>query len=141
MSAGQIYFSLEQKIGDLIDWYNVQFYSQGNLYTTCDGLLTNSGGPFPQTSLFELVAGGIPQEKLVIGKPALLRDVESFAVRRSMEDSGLPSRRAATPTPASVNTNGFVDPSVLSQCLVTAVAKGWNAGVMVWEVRINLHYR
>lgn len=133
----------------MISWYNIQFYSQGTMYTTCDGLLSKSGDPFPGSSLFEIAAGGIPLEKLMIGKPAKLEDVEGFTVKRSVKDSGSPSQGAATntstnapaPTPASVNTNGFIDPSVLSQCLVTAVAGGWNTGVMVWEVReINLYY-
>ena len=30
--------------------------------------------------------------------------------------------------------NGFLEPQTLAQCLVEAKAKGWNAGVMAWEV-------
>ena len=42
-------------MGPLIDWYNVQFYSQGTAYTTCGTLVNASGDPFPATSLLEVV--------------------------------------------------------------------------------------
>jgi len=61
----------------LIDWYNVQFYSQGTAYTTCETLITESGGDFPGTSLMEIVNSGIPQEKVVLGKPGTAVDAGS----------------------------------------------------------------
>lgn len=146
----QIYFEFEQQVGQMVDWYHIQFYSQGNLYTDCNGLLTESGGAFPGTSLFELIAAGLPQEKLLIGKPAALIDVETISVKRSVEEDSSFRKRVAVVnstatthisstvapklTPAATqNTNGFMPASVLSQCLATAVAQGWNAGFMVWE--------
>ena len=87
--------------------YNVQFYNQG-LYTTCDGLINASGGAFPGTALLEIPKSGIPLDMLVIGKPATAADA----------------------------TNGFMDPATLGTCVKQAKAKGWNGGVMVWQVRL-----
>ena len=84
----------------------MQFYNQG-LYGDCAGLLTSSGGAFPGSSLFEIPKNGIPLNKLVIGKPATAADA----------------------------SNGFMDPATLGSCVKQAKAKGWNAGIMVWQVR------
>ncbi|KAI1792144.1 glycoside hydrolase [Ganoderma leucocontextum] len=102
--AAGAYVTIHKNVGSLIDWYNVQFYNQG-LYATCDGLLTASGGAFPGTSLFEIPKNGIPLDMLVIGKPATAADA----------------------------SNGFMDPATLGTCVSQAKAKGWNAGVMVWQ--------
>ena len=84
----------------------MQFYNQG-LYGDCAGLLTSSGGAFPGSSLFEIPKNGIPLDKLVIGKPATAADA----------------------------SNGFIAPATLGTCVKEAKAKGWNGGVMVWQVR------
>ncbi|TBU27275.1 glycoside hydrolase family 18 protein [Dichomitus squalens] len=105
--AGGAYLKVDQTVGDAIDWYNIQFYNQGtDEYTTCDGLLNTSGGSWPNSSLFEIAAQGVDLQKLVIGKPA-----------QSAGDAN----------------NGFIDPTTLAGCLAQAKAKGWGAGVMVWE--------
>ncbi|EED77818.1 hypothetical protein POSPLDRAFT_120960 [Postia placenta Mad-698-R] len=103
---GGAYLQVDQQVGDLIDWYNVQFYNQGvTEYTDCTGLLTQSSTTWPGTSLFEIAAAGVSLDKLVIGKPAVAADA----------------------------TNGFMDASTLASCVSQAQAKGWDAGVMVWE--------
>jgi len=71
---GQPYAQLDASVGKHIDWYNVQFYSQGTAYTTCDTLVSQSGDPFPGTSLLEIVASGVPQQKVVMGKPGTAVD-------------------------------------------------------------------
>jgi hypothetical protein len=50
--------------------WNIQFYNQG-MYTDCNGLLTQSASPFPNTALFQLASAGWVANKLVIGKPAV----------------------------------------------------------------------
>ncbi|PIL36371.1 hypothetical protein GSI_00059 [Ganoderma sinense ZZ0214-1] len=102
--AAGAYVKINQNVGSLIDWYNVQFYNQG-LYGDCAGLLTSSGGAFPGSSLFEIPKNGIPLNKLVIGKPATAADA----------------------------SNGFMDAATLGSCVKQAKAKGWNGGVMVWQ--------
>ncbi|THH32471.1 hypothetical protein EUX98_g1721 [Antrodiella citrinella] len=102
--GGGGYLRVDQTVGNLIDWYNVQFYNQ-NDYTTCTSLLTTSGSGFPQTSLFQIIASGISESKLVIGKPANSGDA----------------------------TNGYIDPGTLAGCVSQAVNMGWNGGVMSWE--------
>lgn len=133
----QPYSQLNQQVGQLIDWYNIQFYSQGTAYTTCETLVTTSGAPFPGTSILEIVNSGVPASKVMMGKPAALIDVnvaaEIAGVGRLPGPVGRSLQITGRSTPA--NTNGFMDSSMLAQCLVTAVAHDWNAGFMVWEVR------
>lgn len=103
-SAGA-YRKVQSSVGDLIDWYNIQFYNQ-NEYTTCDGLLTTSSSTFPNTAVFQIASSaGVPLNKIVIGKPANTADAN----------------------------NGFIDTNTLAGCVATAKGKGWNAGVMVWQ--------
>lgn len=100
------YTKIHQQVGDLIDFYNVQFYNQGSTYDTCDNLIWNAGDAFPLTSVFEINKySGVPLDKIVVGKPAIASDA----------------------------SNGFVKPSVLGACLNVGVQNGWNGGVMFWE--------
>ncbi|KZP24588.1 glycoside hydrolase family 18 protein [Athelia psychrophila] len=104
--GGGGFLLVDQKVGSLVDWWNVQFYNQGTTeYTTCAGLFTQSSSSWPQTSLFEIAASGVAQNKLVVGKPATSADA----------------------------TNGYIDPATLAGCVQTAAATGWSGGVMVWE--------
>ncbi|KAL0953846.1 hypothetical protein HGRIS_005022 [Hohenbuehelia grisea] len=106
--GGGAYLTVHQNVGNLIDWYNVQFYNQGSSeYTTCAGLLTTSSSTWPKSALFQIAASGVPLSKLVIGKPAVAGDA----------------------------SNGFVSTSTLASCLQQAKNQGWNGGAMVWEVR------
>ncbi|KAL1943057.1 hypothetical protein VTO73DRAFT_4728 [Trametes versicolor] len=105
-SAGA-YLKVDQTVGDLIDWYNVQFYNQGTTeYTTCDNLLNTAGGDWPGSALFEIAAAGVDLNKLVIGKPG---------------------------NNAGDADSGFIAPATLAGCVAQAKAKGWDAGVMSWE--------
>ncbi|KAG1776462.1 glycoside hydrolase family 18 protein [Suillus placidus] len=129
--ASGAYLMVHQNVGSLNDWYNIQasISRQGILdtntafrvlysstigtseYTTCSGLLIASAPMQPNTALFQIAAAGIPLDKLVIGKPAT--DVDA--------------------------SNGYMDPSLLAQCLGDAVQQGWNAGIMVYQAsEINL---
>ncbi|RDX48223.1 glycoside hydrolase [Lentinus brumalis] len=102
--AAGAYLTVNKNVGQLIDWYNIQFYNQG-LYTDCEGLLNTSGGAFPGSSVFEIAANGVDLNKLVIGKPGTAADA----------------------------TNGFIDPATLGTCVDQAKAKGWSAGVMAFQ--------
>ncbi|THU80875.1 glycoside hydrolase [Dendrothele bispora CBS 962.96] len=99
------YIDVHKQVGDGIDWYNIQFYNAGpDEYTTCDSLLNKSSSQYPNTSLFEIVGAGIPQNKVVLGKPATTKDAQQ----------------------------GNMDADVLAGCLETAKGKGWSGGVMAW---------
>nr|GAT55156.1 glycoside hydrolase family 18 protein [Mycena chlorophos] len=103
---GNAYLGVDAAVGNLIDWYNIQFYNQGTTeYTTCAGLLTASSSQWPKSALFQIAANGIPLNKLVIGKPAATSDAGS----------------------------GYMDPGTLATCLEQANAKGWSGGVMTWQ--------
>lgn len=105
--TGGGYSHIHSAVGSGIDFYNVQFYNQGQgAYTDCDGLLFQSTSSWPGTSVFEINSvGGVPLEKIVIGKP-----INSDAA-----------------------SNGYTDPSTLGRCVSQAQSKGWNAGLMFWE--------
>ncbi|KAF7976283.1 hypothetical protein HWV62_7184 [Athelia sp. TMB] len=103
--ASGAYLKVNQEVGSQIDWYNVQFYNQGSTeYTTCAGLLTTSSSSWPKTALFQIAASGVPENKLVIGKPGSSGDA----------------------------SNGYVAPATLATCVAQAKAKGWSGGVMSW---------
>jgi len=104
--GGGGYLKVHASVGNLIDWYNVQFYNQGATeYTTCANLLTTSSNTWPKTALFQIAASGVPLSKLVIGKPGT----------------------------TNAASNGFMSTSTLASCLAQAKSQGWNAGAMVWE--------
>ncbi|PPR08139.1 hypothetical protein CVT24_012353 [Panaeolus cyanescens] len=104
--AGGGYVKVHNAVGNLIDFYNVQYYNQGDTeYTNCTTLLTASSSTWPQTAVFQLVSSGIPASKIVIGKPATKAD----------------------------GTNAWVSASVMADCLRQAKKQGWNGGVMAWE--------
>ncbi|KIL69269.1 glycoside hydrolase family 18 protein [Amanita muscaria Koide BX008] len=104
--GGGGYLKIHASVGHLIDWYNIQFYNQGPTeYITCPSLLTTSSSSWPNTTVFQIAAHGVPLSKIVIGKPA-------------------------TPADAS---NGFMDPMTLASCLAQGKDKGWTGGAMVWQ--------
>lgn len=106
------YLTVDKEAGDAIDWYNLQFYNQGDKqYTTCENLITKSGGSFPGTSIKEIhTEGGVPYDKLVIGKPSAGFQAE----------------------------NGYVDFDTLAECIAQAGKLGWSAGTMFWEYETDL---
>jgi hypothetical protein len=62
----------------MIQFYNVQFYNQGSTsYSTSNGLFNVSGGWAPGTSVNEIIAKGVPMNKIVVGKAATLGDADS----------------------------------------------------------------
>ncbi|KAJ3058799.1 hypothetical protein HDU99_006648 [Rhizoclosmatium hyalinum] len=105
------YLTVDKQVGNLIDFYNVQFYNQGSTdYADCDGLLNKSIGFFNGTALFEIAAQGVPLNKLVIGKPI---------------------------TPAGATNTGYMAPSLLATCVAQARGKGWDAGIMGWQLNLD----
>ncbi|TFL02200.1 glycoside hydrolase superfamily [Pterulicium gracile] len=100
------YLKVHREVGDLIDWYNLQFYNQGTSeYTDCPGLLDESSSTWPETAVFQIAANGVPMDKLVIGKPAGVGDAN----------------------------NGQMPAETLATCLAEAKERGWNGGAMVWQ--------
>jgi len=100
--------TIHNAVGNLIDFYNVQFYNQGNnSYDTYDKLFICSGTPFQGTSVSELAKRGVNINKIVVGKPCLQKD--------------------------AVNT-GWMDLNTLKNSINRAHKEGgWSAGVMFWQ--------
>ncbi|KAI0632975.1 chitinase, partial [Trametes polyzona] len=97
------YLTVDKNVGQLIDWYNIQFYNQSPDpgYDNCDSLLTTTS-----SSIFSIQKSGVDVNKLVIGKPG---------------------------TQADITNGGFIEPATLGTCVQQAVAGGWNAGVMAFQ--------
>ncbi|KAG9312386.1 glycoside hydrolase family 18 protein [Chiua virens] len=97
--SGGGYLKIDQTVGSLIDWYNVQFYNQGaNEYKFCSGLLHQSSSDNPESSLFQIAKNGVDINKLVIGKPATSTDAD----------------------------NGYMDTAKLAWCASQAHDAGWS---------------
>ncbi|KAJ9104118.1 hypothetical protein QFC19_004102 [Naganishia cerealis] len=109
--TGGGYTKVHAAVGNGIDFYNIQFYNQGDIYNDCVSLISTSGGYFPSTSVFEIHSySSVPLSKIVIGKPL----------------------------DAAAASNGYMDSATLAQCVKQAKAKGWDGGVMYWEFQKSL---
>ncbi|KZV81243.1 glycoside hydrolase [Exidia glandulosa HHB12029] len=98
------YLKVHKEVGDQIDFYNVQFYNQGDgAYDSCDGLYNNSPEWAPDTTVSGIIKSGIPAEKVIIGKLG----------------------------EASDGGNGYMSPSDIGSCISQQNTKP--GGVMAWE--------
>jgi hypothetical protein len=70
------YITVNQQVGNLIDFYIIQFYNQGDSqYNTYQELFTSaSGSKFNGTSLSEINKRGVPLQKLIVCKPITTGD-------------------------------------------------------------------
>ena len=104
------YVTIHKEVGHLIDFYNVQFYNQGDTqYNSYEELFIHSTGTFSNTAVKEIIDRGIPAHKIVIGKPATERDV--------------------------MNT-GYVTPENMNSWLNRGFDDyGWYGGAMIWQLR------
>ena len=105
-NTGAPYVEVNNRVGNKIDFYNIQFYNQGNLYESCESLVSNSGGAYSGSSIMEIAAKGVDASKIVLGKVA---------------------------TQANAYSGGYMDASTLAGCVAQAQSKGWNGGVMGWQ--------
>ncbi|ORY50409.1 glycoside hydrolase [Rhizoclosmatium globosum] len=109
--SGGGYLAIHQAVGDLIDFYNVQYYNQGSAsYDTCETLFYQAGAWAAGSSVFEIAAAGVPLNKIVVGKPI---------------------------TPQGAANTGYMDAYSLAACFPEAKAKGWNGGVMGWQYSLD----
>jgi len=54
------YLTINNLVDKFIDFYNVQFYNQGNTtYETYEQLFVDSGSLIPNTSVFQIISQGI----------------------------------------------------------------------------------
>ena len=97
-------------MGDLIDFYNIQFYNQldHSPYDTYETLFLYSRSDHKfGSSVRELMYKGIPSKKIVIGKPA---------------------------TKKNLYNTGYMNPKDLNKALMKGYATfNWFGGVMIWE--------
>jgi len=104
------YLTVDAAVGDLIDFYNVQFYNQETTsYSSFSTLFQKSDGWATGTALQEISAKGIPLSRIVIGKPV---------------------------TSGDASNTGFVPVGTLAAMYRQAVGSiGWNSGFMGWQFK------
>ena len=87
----------------------MQFYNQEDSeYNTYNELFEHSTGFFSNTAVKEIIARGIPSEKIVVGKPATQNDAHN---------------------------TGYVDLVQLGEWSIQAYNEfGWFAGIMIWQM-------
>ncbi|KAJ3378006.1 hypothetical protein HDU84_008029 [Entophlyctis sp. JEL0112] len=108
------YLAIDSSVGDLIDFYNVQFYNQGSSsYDSCETLFYTANGWASKSAVFEIADQGVPLNKIVIGKPVTSAGVDSGAT-------------------------GYMDAQEMADCFATAEQYGWNAGVMGWRFGLDI---
>jgi chitinase len=108
------YITVNSAVGDMIDFYMIQFYNQVNSkYNTYEELFIHaSGDVFNGTAVKEIAARGVPLQKLVVGKPVTWRDVSN---------------------------TGFVNQTDLGQWAAKAHDDlGWYAGIGHWQYPSDL---
>ena len=65
-----LYGRVHEQVGDLIDFYNIQYFDHGEtLYDTYRQLFLSAGPKHRGTAIAQLCKTGIPLHKLIIGKP------------------------------------------------------------------------
>jgi chitinase len=107
------YLTVDQQVGYMIDFYNVQFYNQGvGTYDNAERLFNVSGDWAPYSSINEITTiGGVPASKVVLGKPATTAD----------------------------GNNGWMSAADLNAAIKAAYAyNGWNTGIMFWQFTSDL---
>jgi chitinase len=94
-------------LGEIIDFYNVQFYNQGTgTYDNAERLFNSSIARWAGSSLNEMIKSGIPASKIVLGKPATVGD----------------------------GNNGWMSASDLDSAISHNYPyNGWKTGVMFWQ--------
>ncbi|MEO5335308.1 MAG: glycoside hydrolase family 18 protein [Magnetospirillum sp. WYHS-4] len=104
------YLQVDEQVGDLIDFYNIQFYNQMSTgYDSCTTLIDQADGWATGTAVKQLIAAGIPQTRIVIGKPM-------------------------TPGDAAPGNTGYMPVENLVGCLDYAIHAGSRPrGVMTWQ--------
>eukprot|EP01004_Peranema_trichophorum_P005373 NODE_4232_length_1203_cov_48.340741_g3732_i0.p1 GENE.NODE_4232_length_1203_cov_48.340741_g3732_i0~~NODE_4232_length_1203_cov_48.340741_g3732_i0.p1 ORF type:complete len:338 (+),score=68.79 NODE_4232_length_1203_cov_48.340741_g3732_i0:48-1016(+) len=106
------YVQVYKQLNGDIDWFNLQFYNQGEgCYSTYDTLFKSyKSGWDSGNAIAELKSQGIPYEKLIVGKYY----------------------------PALNGGSGLVEPSVLNSFFQQAKQElGWTGGFMVWGYKCN----
>jgi chitinase len=107
------YLYIHKQVGNLITWYNVQFYNQGSYYpyNTYNNIFVSAYN----TSVYEMINGwnkdkvSIPSSKIIVGKPATSSDVDN---------------------------TGYISASTLSSIFSQAISHSnpvWNYGFFDWQ--------
>jgi chitinase len=105
------YLEIDKQVGSMIDFYNIQFYNQGNSsYDTYNDLFVTSNGWSSKSSVGEIHAAGVPLSRIVVGKPMNKTDASNTGwVSASHLASFISQAKQAQPSllPAGVMTWQF----------------------------------
>lgn len=116
-SSKGAYYSLKDVFANLVDFYNIQYYNQGNTtYDTYSGLFLDSGSLNPNNAVYQLIGQGIRPEQIVLGKPV---------------------------TKADAYNSGWVSSEALNKFLLQSVSDsrngGWTPNLMFWQFLSDLN--
>jgi len=102
------YLTIDQSVGNLIDFYNIQFYNQdSSAYSTYQTLFVQSDGWATGTSVLQIAGNIKNMTRCVIGKPV---------------------------TTGDVNNSGYVPLNTLRTIVQQGIQQtGWKAGLMSWQ--------
>ena len=100
--------TVHRQVGNLIDFYNVQFYNQGDTkYDSYNELFLSATSVFSGTSVNEIIKRGVPSNKIIVGKPV---------------------------TPGDAANSGYVNSSDLGKWVSLGYQTlNWYGGVMYWQ--------
>ena len=88
--------TVNKQVGHLIDFYNVQFYNQGDTkYDSYQALFIESGSYFSGTAVKEIIARKVPAKKIIVGKPVTQADASNTGAVSS-SDLGVWTTKAYT---------------------------------------------
>ena len=108
------YYKVNKEVGNLIDFYMVQFYNQvDSKYDSYEELFIHaSGSVFNGTAVKEIHARGIPYKKIIVGKPIL---------------------------PSDASNTGWVSQTDLGKWAARAYDElNWYGGIMHWQYPSDL---
>ena len=101
------YLKVNQEVGNLIDFYNIQFYNQdSSKYDTYQSLFNVSDGWAANTAVKQIAANNVDKTKLVVGKGV---------------------------KPEDYFNTGYVPVNDLATYLKQGVTDGFSAGFMGWQ--------
>lgn len=84
--AAFLYLDVHKYVGDLIDFYNIQFFNQQScFFDTYEQLIHDSGNAQPETSVGQIHANGIPFRKMLITKPVSVKDARDTGYLHPIE--------------------------------------------------------
>lgn len=109
------YARVNEEVGDMIDWYNVQYFNQGDTkYDSYQELYQSTSGVFAGTAVKQIHDRlNVPLEKIIVSKPV---------------------------TQSDASNTGWVSPSSLGDWSARARNDfSWTSGIATWQYESDVN--